>query len=162
MDRNQAAALELPMLIDPDPSCPLSRKELWAERDLLSAVRNLIKESEIEGGITIHLFHDRMPPDLTSARRLAILCIVREALVNVVRHARTKRALLSLCRRGRMLEISIEDNGIGFDVERRKRSGTSTNGLLIMEERATELGGRLSIQSFVRGGTRVMAKIPLS
>ena len=60
------------------------------------------------------------------------------------------------------LRLTVTDNGIGFDVERRRRSGTSTTGLLIMEERATELGGRLSILSFVRGGTRVMAKIPLS
>jgi two-component system, NarL family, sensor histidine kinase LiaS len=162
MNPHQAAALELPMLIDPDPSCPLSRKELWAERDLLSALRRLIKESETLGGITVHFFHDRVPSDLSSARRLAILCIVREALANAVKHAKTKRVLLSLCRRGKTIELAIDDNGIGFDVERRRKSCTPANGLLIMEERASEAGGRLSIQSFVRGGTRVMAKIPLA
>lgn len=162
MDRNQAAALELPMLLEPDPSCPLSRKDLWVERDLFSSLRSLIKESETLGGITIHFFHDSVPPDLSASRRLAILCIAREALSNIVRYARTKRVLLSLCRRGKVIELSIEDNGIGFDVERRrKRKGASSNGLQIMEERAAEVGGMLSIQSFVRGGTRVTAKLPL-
>lgn len=161
MDHNQAAALELPMLLEPDPSCPLSRKDLWVERDLFSALRSLIKESETLGGITIHFFHDSVPPDLSATRRLAILCIAREALSNIVRYARTKRVLFSLCRRGKMIELSIEDNGIGFDVERRKRRGAPSNGLQIMELRAAEVGGMLSIQSFVKGGTRVIAKLPL-
>lgn len=162
MDRNQTALLELPMLLDPDPSCPVSRKELWAERDLFSAIRYLIKESEALGGISVHFFHDSVQPDLSPSRRLGILCIAREALLNAAQHSKTRRVLLSLCRRGRTLELSIEDNGIGFDVERRlKRRGTSVTGLRIMEERASQAGGTLSIQSFVRGGTRVTAKLPL-
>jgi signal transduction histidine kinase len=161
MNCKQSAALELQMSVDLDPSCPVFTGELWGEGDLLAGIRSLIKESETQGGVTIHLFHDRVPSGLSSARRLAVLCIVREALTNAVRHAKTKRVLVTLCRRGRVIELSIEDNGIGFDVERRRRSSTPTNGLLVMEERAARAGGRLSIRSFVRGGTTVIAKIPL-
>ena len=55
-----------------------------------------------------------------------------------------------------MLELEIADDGTGF--ESGIRAGV---GLSSMRERASELGGTLSVEQIASGGTRVIANLPL-
>lgn len=59
-----------------------------------------------------------------------------------------------------MLSVSIEDDGIGFDVEKTASFEQTTLGLLIMEERAKQLGGEFYIESFKDSGTHVLIEMP--
>ncbi len=88
-------------------------------------------------------------------RPLQQLClqIVREAISNVIRHARAKSVEAAIVRSDGAIQISISDDGRGF-AERRDGSG-----LRGMKERLELMGGRLTIQSTARG-TTVLAEIP--
>jgi signal transduction histidine kinase len=103
---------------------------------------------------------DVEPEDLRldPQRETALFRITQEALTNVSRHSGATHIAVALTSNGQMTELSIRDNGRGFNVEdaqRRARLGDSI-GLLGMEERAVLAGGSLKIQSGP-SGTEVRA-----
>ena len=58
------------------------------------------------------------------------------------------------------LNISIIDNGCGFDIENTVPNRASKYGLLFMKERAVEIGGCLNLHSEIGKGTVVKIQIP--
>ncbi|MFN8483236.1 MAG: PAS domain S-box protein [Anaerolineae bacterium] len=91
----------------------------------------------------------------------AVYRILQEALTNVARYAQARHVKIHLARRDGLLTLTIEDDGVGFDVERslRKRAGA---GLFGMRERAALLGGTLVMQSAPGRGTRLSAEMPMT
>lgn len=83
--------------------------------------------------------------------------IVREALDNVVQHSDARHAVVRFARDDDAISLSVEDDGRGFDVDA-VLSGEAL-GLFEMHERATELGGKLSIDSRPGEGTRIRATL---
>jgi len=65
---------------------------------------------------------------------------------------------------GPFVRLTINDDGIGFDPDRRPvgRTGRGGLGLLSMRERASYVGGTLRIKSVRRTGTEVEVSIPLT
>ncbi|MBL8941356.1 MAG: sensor histidine kinase, partial [Archangium sp.] len=76
--------------------------------------------------------------------------IAQEALTNVARHARAKQVHVQLTRREGALVLQVDDDGVGFDATQRL-----SLGLLSMDERARQVGGRLDLERRERGGTVV-------
>ncbi|MBI4289872.1 MAG: HAMP domain-containing protein [Betaproteobacteria bacterium] len=92
---------------------------------------------------------------------LACFRVVQEALTNVAQHARAAGVWVSLRRSGDELELSLRDNGVGFDAAgMRERVSGRGLGLMAMEERIRQLGGRLEIKSTPGSGTEVHAVLP--
>ena len=93
--------------------------------------------------------------DLTPNEEIHILQLVREALSNVIHHAKAKNAqvLLEYSQEGD-IRICVEDDGIGID-ESKLQSHPHHYGLTIMNERASSMHGQLSIENKSTGGTRV-------
>ena len=88
-----------------------------------------------------------------------LLAIVGEALSNVNRHSRASRAEVGLAsRHGSSWELSIEDNGVGFDAATVTRIGHQ--GMTNIRERVARMGGTLTIDSQPGGGTRVLVRVP--
>jgi len=82
-----------------------------------------------------------------------VLQIVREALTNVVHHARARHAAVSVrCADGQGVQVSIRDDGVGRTAQ---PPGIHHYGLTIMQERAETLGGDLRVVSPEPGGTEV-------
>ena len=93
----------------------------------------------------------------------AALCVYRvaqEALRNVIAHAGASRADVRLVQMGDQAEITIADDGRGFDATNHGERAHGL-GLVSMSERARILGGTVSIVSAPNQGTRVQAKIPM-
>jgi signal transduction histidine kinase len=86
---------------------------------------------------------------------------VQEALTNVARHASVKQVVVRLWATPDSIGTQIEDKGAGFDPQLALRKGESS-GLVGMRERATLLGGDLTIESVVGGGTCITAEFPLA
>ena len=93
-------------------------------------------------------------PRLQPNVELAIYQIAREALVNASKHSQADTIWLALKRQRAGIELSVLDNGIGFDVTRRKAKHF---GLEVMSERADAAGGSLAIQSSPGNGALVIA-----
>ena len=80
--------------------------------------------------------------------------IAQQALDNVRQHARATRAGLTLrCRPDGKSTLTIEDDGVGFDV---RRVAVDRHGIRGMRERAEAIGCRLRITSRKNGGTRIV------
>ncbi|MGC9196259.1 MAG: PAS domain-containing sensor histidine kinase [Syntrophobacteraceae bacterium] len=85
--------------------------------------------------------------------------IVQEALTNVARHALASRVDVSLKRRGKLLLLTVVDNGVGFEVG--KIDESEALGIAGMRERATLAGGALEIRSRPGKGVRMQCKLPV-
>ena len=88
--------------------------------------------------------------------------IAQEAVTNVLRHARARNVWLSLKARPSELELSVRDDGAGFDLGAMRRSPAASFGLSSMEERVRLVGGRLEIRTAPGAGTEVWARFPLA
>ena len=99
---------------------------------------------------------ERLPP-LPAAVEVAAYRIAEEALTNVVRHGRAGTCLVRLAVEESALRLEIVDDGVGLRAEH-----TAGVGLLSMRERAAELGGACAVEPIPAGGTRVLARLPLS
>jgi signal transduction histidine kinase len=91
--------------------------------------------------------------------------VVQEALTNTSRHGkhaetRATHVSVTLQRRGRNLQVTIEDDGPGFDVEAARR--TQRLGLVGMAERAFSCKGTLDIESEPGRGTSVILRVPVA
>ena len=95
---------------------------------------------------------------LPAAVEVAAYRIIQEAMTNVARHAhaRTCRVRLSVDQTGSVLELETTDDGVGMPEDRRAGVGLSS-----MRERAEELGGTLVVEPLPKGGTRVLARLPV-
>jgi signal transduction histidine kinase len=84
--------------------------------------------------------------------------IVQEALTNVARHARVPSATVRIWADHATLSIRVEDQGAGFEPQ---RIPATSHGLAGMRERASALGGQLTIDSAPGVSTCILAALPL-
>jgi len=130
---------------------------------LVASLENLIKRIEREQAMEIELIVNerdrRVPPILeTVAYR-----IVQEALNNVKKHSKAKKAWIELYFEPVKLSIKIVDNGLGFkwsEISQKFKDGESF-GLFSMKERAQLVGGSVDISSNENKGTTVSVQIPI-
>ena len=93
---------------------------------------------------------------LSADARQQIILIAKEALHNVVKHARASEVRLSLQVQGAQLALSIQDNGHGLNGSRQQG-----RGLANMRQRARILGGVFEIHSTAGAGTTIQVSFPL-
>jgi len=105
----------------------------------------------------------RTGPRLEGPLETALYRIAQEALTNVARHAGASTVSVVLEAGGGSVTLIVEDDGRGLDVAT-CMSGTRDErclGLFGMRERATLLGGTLTIESIRGGGTTIFVELPL-
>jgi signal transduction histidine kinase len=98
------------------------------------------------------------PLPLTRTAETQLFGIGREALANVVRHARAANAHVRVAAKARKVVVQIADDGCGFDPEATQRGHY---GLDSMRSRAEEIGAVLGITSRPGQGTIVRVEIPV-
>lgn len=128
--------------VESDPADPF---RLVSElQDLAQAIEEL---SEVRIRVEIDPKAEEI---LTSEEAHELIAIAKETLSNCVRHAHATRVVIALQHVGTRVQLSIRDNGSGFDVELGRDKGP---GFSRMEERIRKIGGRLNVQSTVGRGT---------
>lgn len=119
---------------------------------LNAALKSTVAEYSSRGDIPVALEVHLAGCPLTANEEIHTLQIVREALSNVLNHSCATQAKVSVvCGSDGSVSAVIEDNGVGI----RKMAGTHHYGMTIMEERAKNLGGTLTIETPPTSGTRV-------
>ena len=91
----------------------------------------------------------------------AVLRIIRELVLNAIRHGRAAVVLIAGSLDGNRLLFSVSDNGCGFDPDTRPGVPQGHFGLAGIEERVVQLNGTTDIRSAPGRGTRVRISIPL-
>jgi signal transduction histidine kinase len=136
------------------------RAQTVMDAGLLAAIAEEAKTFERRAGIRCRVVAPAGRPDIDFVRSASIIRIVREALINVYRHARASRVTVSVgvAPRG-SLTVSVEDDGAG--IARAPRSSTDSLGLMGMREQASLLGGTFDIRRRRPIGTTVTLRVPL-
>lgn len=140
------------------------RPSVLDDLGLVAALERYVKESCPKMGLTVDLHisgleRRRLGPEIETT----VYRIVQEALTNVAKHAEARNACVVLEHRNSHLVTIIEDDGRGFCVsETVGATGHERKlGLFGMYERATLIGGELTIESTPGTGTSIYLKVPL-
>lgn len=139
------------------------RSELLHGADVVAGLATLADEFGATGAADVELDIAVDPEAIGSlpvGHRVQLLQMAREALSNAVRHAHADRITLSLHSVGSVLVLAVEDDGVGFVATAAPPSGHL--GLANLRERATAIGGELTIDSIAGGGARIRILVPQS
>ncbi|MCF8070118.1 MAG: PAS domain S-box protein [Desulfobacterales bacterium] len=129
---------------------------------LCPALRNLCSEFM---GVYFHLsIHARFEisgdSSIPESMKILIYRITQEALNNIAKHSKADKAEVILAQNGNMTELTISDNGSGFDLDDVLQNQTDQHrsiGLKSIKERTMLFGGSLEIKSTPGKGTTIQA-----
>ncbi len=126
------------------------------EKGLATTLREYIFEWETRNDIVVNLsVRNERPLPLETEQ--AIYRVIQEALANVSRHSQAKRVEVSLVYNTDSLQVSISDDGRGFEVNQRAKG----MGFRSMRERIGSIHGTIQTQSAPGQGTRVIVQVPI-
>ena len=138
----------------------LLRPTLLDDVGLREAVSSSLTEFQQRTSTPVEASIDIDGAALSESVRGHLYRILQELLTNVTRHADARHVTVSLVGDDRRVDLSVSDDGLGFDANRVPTDRHM--GLGIMAERARQLHGRFEIESAPGRGTIVRISIPLS
>jgi two-component system, NarL family, sensor kinase len=130
---------------------------------LVAGLHDTSTEFTNRTGVSVKLVCVKLNVRLPAAAEMALYRILQEALKNVEKHARARQVMVHLTKPGDIVQLTIHDDGIGFDPDHHpaRRKGKGGFGLLAMRERAIYVGGAFKVKSAHRAGTEIEVRIPL-
>lgn len=132
------------------------RPSMLDDLGLVAALEWQSREVGQRTGLNVEVDAEEAAGELPESHRTCIYRIAQEALHNCARHAHAKRVRVVLERAQKAVTLRVEDDGEGFRPGR-----TRGLGLLGMEERAAQLGGRFVVESARGRGTSIVVELPL-
>ncbi|HEY5999400.1 MAG TPA: GAF domain-containing protein [bacterium] len=164
----RAATKEIEALLD---ECLAAARSLTAELSppvlqeagLGAGLEWLARRMADRHGLLVDLELEQLQQPLPGDLKILLFETVRELLFNVVKHAQTRSAVVSMRRVDGSLQLTVSDQGVGFDPEVLSRAGDPGKGfgLFSVRERLELFGGRLEVQSSPAGGSRIFLLVPL-
>jgi signal transduction histidine kinase len=130
---------------------------------LVAGLHDTSTEFANRTGVSVKMVCVKLTVRLPADTELALYRILQETLKNVEKHARARHVTVHLTKPGDFVQLTINDDGIGFDPNHHlaRRKGKGGFGVLGMRERATYVGGVLKVKSVRRAGTEIEIRIPL-
>jgi signal transduction histidine kinase len=131
---------------------------------LTPSLEALLDEQRASSELNFHFFHNHVPADFDRDKALALYRIAQESISNIIRHAHAANVHVTLVRREQFLTLSVEDDGVGFDMTARAAGSQQPAmhlGLTLMRERMVQLGGTLQVESAPGQGAHVVAELEL-
>jgi len=127
------------------------------ELGLAGAIRSLAEDFASRHRLSLELEIPEHPDDLTPEVEQCFYRVAQETLENTARHAGADHLSVKLIEKHGVLELSIADNGVGFD--QAEISVDQRMGLQGMHERAELIGANLQIKSQPGAGTQVHLRL---
>lgn len=141
------------------------RPTLLDDLGLQKAMRKYVGEWSLHFNIPAEFHesgfdHHKIPSEI----EINLYRITQEALNNVAKHARARNVSVLLERKDGKVNLIIEDDGVGFDVEQKTqiREDDRGVGLLGLKERAELVSGTCEIESSKGSGTTIYVRVPFS
>ena len=127
------------------------------------ALQSLCAQLEQQHGITFRFEREERPSALAPDVEIIFFNAVRQLLSNVVLHAHARNVLVAIQRNSGWFELSVEDDGTGFDSAPQTKgfSPTGGYGLFNIRNRMKHLRGELRITPTSPCGTRIVLAVPL-
>ncbi len=138
--------------------------DLWptalANLDLTQALAAYAARFGRLARLNIVLHESSQEPPLAEPMRLVLFRGAQEALTNVARHAQATAVEVRIFTEGDRVHLSVADDGIGFDTDPWRKSGSL--GLVGLRERFGALGGEVGLRARAPRGTILSLSLPLS
>ena len=131
------------------------RPSTLANLGLVPALEILAREFAVRSGVEVQCA--LVPVKLSAGAELVVYRLVQEAITNLSKHAKARHVWLSLGTGNSQVEVSVRDDGVGFDTG---TPPTSAYGLLGMRFRVEAEHGSLSVVSAPGQGTTVRVALP--
>ncbi len=135
------------------------RPSLLDDLGLGAAIEWHLSEFEKRSGITVHYKGLNKEVPLSIAAKTGLFRIVQESLTNVARYAHAKNVTVTLEKMDNRLCLTVQDDGIGFDLE--EAAAKKTFGIVGMRERSAMINGSYDIQSSPGKGTTIVVNVPI-
>ena len=139
----------------------LLRPPMLDDLGLLPAITWFLDQySAIYSGLAINKDIAVEDAEIPESMKIDLYRIIQEAFTNIAKHSNASAVELSLKKKDDVIELTIADNGQGFnpDAGPAAKRGKSGLGLISMKERAELAGGTMLIQSIAGKGTTVCAR----
>ena len=126
---------------------------------LQQALMSLIEDYQAQSMLKVFADIEALGNKLTEAGKSALFRVAQEALTNISKHAEAERVWVTLKVRGRSVQLTVEDDGLGLKTQQQGGLGIAN-----MRERLASQGGRLLLRTLKEAGTgtSVTGIIPLS
>lgn len=134
----------------------LLRPSMLDDLGLIAALEWQAREVSRRTGMLVETVSENVSDALPDEHRTCVYRIVQEALNNSSRHAYARNVRVVVRQEPNHLRVSIDDDGKGFDPSRARGLG-----LVGMNERVSQLGGVLKVDSGPARGTRLRVELPL-
>jgi len=134
----------------------LLRPSMLDDLGLIAALEWQAREVSRRTGMLVETVSENVSDALSDEHRTCVYRIVQEALNNSSRHAYARNVRVVVRQEPNHLSVSIDDDGKGFDPSRVRGLG-----LVGMNERVSQLGGVLKVESDPARGTRLRVELPL-
>jgi len=133
------------------------RPSLLDDLGLVPALRSYCEQLNGRDGLAVTFTHSELPPTLKPEQALCLYRVAQEALRNVAKHARTRRAAVTLSVDDGAVVLNVRDWGAGFDPAAAHSRGL---GIVGMAERVRLVGGTFEVKSQPCHGASIEVRIP--
>lgn len=131
-----------------------------ANQGLLLAVHMMAEKIASADKINIEVIDYGLDKRLENGLELTVFRIIQELVTNVIKHADAKNATINLSLYEKNLNIIIEDNGKGFEIN--KVNFNNGMGISSIKTRVEHLNGTFSVDSTLGKGSSIILDIPIS
>lgn len=140
------------------------RPAMLDDLGLATTLRWYVQRHAERTGIHVDLVTESTAGEVPTEVRNACFRVAQEALTNVVRHGKAQNVRVELLQREEEVQLTVEDDGVGFDVAaaRRRAAHGGSVGILGMQERVELLGGEFDVRSTPGQGAIICARFPLT
>ena len=135
----------------------------YDKMELIPALTNYLTSYETQSHIIAKFSMTGDEQVLFPRTKIFLFRIIQEALSNVQKHAQADRVLIQLKINPEILQVTITDNGVGFNMESIMRDPEKWDhfGIRGILERARLVGGEGRIESKKGQGTKIIVEVPL-
>jgi len=125
----------------------------------VKVIEDLCSSMSLSTSLRVVFSSQEQLPPLSNAQAITLYRLVQEGINNVLKHAKATSVWINLEYVDGEVNVSLEDDGQGFDISQRASYGIGLDGL---RERFLALGGSFDIESTLGKGTRLYGSLPIS
>jgi len=146
----------------------LLRPPALDELGLVDTIEALIVQYKQMTKINFTYEKPKLPVKLVGEYSLLLYRVAQEALTNIIKHAQAKNVALKLALKNKIIQLSIQDDGSGFDygnfsrLPHRREDDRVKLGLLGLKEHVEFLDGSMNIKAAPGKGTRLTVELPVT
>ena len=128
---------------------------------LQAAIEELGEDYSRKGKFKFNLIPSDKEIEMPEQDKVLMYRSVRELLINIIKHSKAKCVEIDIKKPHNTIQITVKDDGVGFDAKEISRKGKAGFGLYSIRERLEAIGGNLKIKSAKGKGTIVKLTAPL-